>query len=120
MRKLLQNLELRLDSVAFRAGFSVSRAGARQLVSHGHVILNGRRCDIASALVHVGDKVSLSEKAKKNLFAKEALKRTKERGAPGWLNVTFEAAEAEVTAVPSKEEIGIPIQEQLVVELYSK
>lgn len=117
---LLRRLELRLDSVAYRSGFADSRAAARQMVCHGHVLLNGRRCDIASALLSVGDKLSLSKKAATNLFTKDSLKRAEEKGAPAWLTVSFDKAESEIVSPPSKEEIGIPVQEQLVVELYSK
>jgi small subunit ribosomal protein S4 len=117
---LLRALEMRLDTVVHKAGWAQSRAQARQIVSHGHVKVNGRRCDVPSARLDVGDAVVLSEKMRGNLFVKESAGRAKERGVPAWLRSEPDQGRVEVAGYPSKDEIGVPVQEHMVVELYSK
>ena len=117
---LLQTLERRLDNVVFRLGFASSRAMARQLVAHGHFHVNGRKVDVPSALVDANDVVSLRESSRKNEAIKLALDTAKGRGVPSWLELDADGFRGTVKQLPSREEITLPIQEQLIVELYSK
>lgn len=118
---LLQMLERRLDNVVFRMGFAVNRLASRQLVSHGHVLVNGRKVDIPSFEVRVGDRIEIREKSKSLAPIQQSLETLPRRGGvPAWLEVNSEARSGVFAKVPSKEEIALPIQEQLVVELYSK
>ena len=117
---LLQLLELRLDNVVYRLGFASSRSMARQLVAHGHIAVNGRKTDIASALVKSGSVVTLREKSRKNEQVKICLDTAKGRGVPSWLELDADQFQGTVRQLPSREEITMPIQEQLIVELYSK
>jgi small subunit ribosomal protein S4 len=116
---LLRMLEQRMDNVVFRANFSASRNQARQLVRHGHVLVNGKRMTIPSYQVRKGDVVTLSEKAKKNIIVRHNLD-TIDRAIPQWLDVKTEATEITVRELPVREQIDVPVREQLIVELYSK
>ena len=117
---LLQSLETRLDNVVYRLGFASSRAMARQLVAHGHIQVDGRKLTVASAAVKPGKVVSLRESSRKNEQVKICLDTAKGRGVPAWLELDADAFQGTVKALPSREEITMPIQEQLIVELYSK
>ncbi len=117
---LLTNLERRLDNVVYRLGFAASRAQARQVIVHGHVRVDGRRVDIPAYLVKPAQVVSLREKLTKNPAVQAALDAAKGRGIPAWLSLDAEAMKGTVANLPRREEITLPIQEQLIVELYSK
>ena len=117
---LLQKLERRLDNVVYRLGVGSSRAQARQVVCHGHVRLNGKRIDIPSYQVEVGDVVTLAPRAAKNVLVAAALEAVKGRGVPKWLELDAAALSGRVLSLPARDDINFPIQEQLIVELYSK
>jgi small subunit ribosomal protein S4 len=117
---LLQLLERRLDNVAYRLGFATSRPQARQLVRHGHFIVNGRKVDIPSFSVKVGDVVALRAGSQKNTAVVHALEEVKGRGTPDWLQLDSAAMSAKISSIPTREQINLPVQEQLIVELYSK
>ena len=117
---LLQMLELRLDNVVYRLGFASSRSMARQLVSHGHIQVNGRKVDIPSSLVRPGAVITLQEKSRKNEAIQICLDTAQGRGIPGWLELDPENFRGTVNQMPAREDITMPIQEQLIVELYSK
>ena len=117
---LLVLLERRLDNIVYRMGFSRSLAEARQLVKHSHVRLNGKKCNIPSALVKIEDVISIREKSKNVAFIKESCDFASRKGIPGWLSVDQDKFSGKVVAFPKREEIAIPIQEQLIVELYSR
>lgn len=116
---LLKILELRLDNVVYRLGFASSRAEARQLVGHGHFKVNGKKVDIASYLTSVGDIIEVKERSKNSLKFKE-LMENHEGNVPQWLQVDTEKMEGKIIAEPTREDIDIPIEEHLIVELYSK
>jgi len=117
---LLQKLECRLDNVAYRLGFATSRSQARQLVRHGHFSVNGRKVDIPSLLVREGDVVGVRARSQKNVFVLHAMDEVKGRGIPEWLSVQPEQMSGRVVSLPSRAQINLPVQEQLIVELYSK
>ena len=117
---LLQLLERRLDNVAYRLGLATSRAQARQLVRHGHFTVNGRKVDIPSYSVKPGDVVSVRQSSRKNASILHAIEEVKGRGVPEWLQANMEGMEAKVSSVPTRAQINLPVQEQLIVELYSK
>lgn len=117
---LLQLLERRLDNIVFRFGFSGSRAEARQLVNHGRVMVNGRKVDIPSYLVKAGDVVQVDEKGSKMKRVQECLAALDRKGLPSWLEMDKATYRGKVNAIPSRDEIGLPVNEQMVVELYSK
>lgn len=117
---LLALLERRLDNVVFRLGFVTSRAEARQLVCHGHFALNGRRTDIPSARVRKGDVVGLTERGKKAARIEESLASVEARTLPSWLQLDVDKKTGQVVGDPVREELTLPIQEQLIVELYSR
>ncbi len=117
---LLQLLERRLDNVILRSGFAVSLSQARQFVRYGHVTVNGKKVDIPSYLVVSGEKIKIETKEKLVKQIKENLEITKERIVPSWLNVDGANLQAEIVKLPSREEIPFAVQEQLIVELYSK
>jgi small subunit ribosomal protein S4 len=117
---LLQMLERRLDNVVYRLGFASSRAMARQLVSHGHFEVDGRRVDIPSSLVRPGAVIMLREKSRKNEAIKICLDTATGRGVPPWLELDAVQFKGTVKQLPTREDITMPIQEQLIVELYSK
>ncbi len=113
-------LERRLDNVVFRLGFAFSRAQARQLVVHGHFLVNGRKVDRPSYLVKVGDTIELREKSRNIEWIAEAMDAALTRGIPSWLELYKEKFSGKVIALPKREDVDIPVQEQLVVEFYSK
>jgi small subunit ribosomal protein S4 len=117
---LLQMLECRLDNVVYRLGFASSRSMARQLVSHGHILVSGRKVTVPSSLVAAGQIVSLKEASRKNEAIKICLDTAKGRGVPAWLDLDADRFQGTVKQLPAREEIAMPIQEQLIVELYSK
>jgi len=117
---LLQTLERRLDNVVYRLGFASSRSMARQLVAHGHIQVDGRKLSVASALVKPGGVVALREKSRKNDQIKICLDTAKGRGVPAWLELDADQFQGTVRQLPERDEILMPIQEQLIVELYSK
>jgi len=117
---LLQLLEQRLDNVVYRLGLSVSRADARQLVSHGHITVNGNKVDIPSYQVSVGDEIHLREKSAKLTRVMTAVETADRRVMPAWLNLDKGSLKGTIQAAPSREDITIPIEEHLIVELYSK
>ena len=117
---LLVLLETRMDNVIYRLGFANSRDQARQLVRHGHFVLNGRRVNIPSMRVRPGDVVTVREESSKKTVLQEAKEVIGRRGCPAWLEVDAEAMKATVKALPAREDIQFPINEQLIVELYSK
>jgi small subunit ribosomal protein S4 len=117
---LLQLLETRLDNVVFRLGFASSRSAARQLVGHGHVLVNGRKCDISSYNVKPGDKVSVKESPKSRGLATRGLELTQISAVPDWLVLDRESFCGSISRVPSREEIAPIVNEQLIVELYSR
>jgi small subunit ribosomal protein S4 len=116
---LLQMLECRVDNVVYRANFSASRNQARQLVRHGHVLVNGRRVTIPSFQCRKGDVVEISDKTKKNIVIRHNID-TIDRAIPAWLDVAAGDAKATVRELPLREQIDVPVREQLIVELYSK
>src|ERR671922_65913 len=116
---LLQLLERRLDNVVYRLGLATSRAQARQLVRHGHFTVNGRKVDIPSYSVKPGDVVSVRQSSRKNASILHAVEEVKGRGVPEWLSLDGEM-QGKVMSVPTREQINLPVQEQLIVELYSK
>ncbi len=117
---LLRLLECRLDNVVYRLGFGSSRKEARQLVNHGHVLLNGRRTNIPGALVKVGDVVEVRQKSRNLVPVLAALDAVDGRGVPEWLELDRAAFKGTVRALPTRENIGLPVNEQMVVELYSR
>ncbi len=117
---LLMLLERRLDSVVFRMGFATSRAEARQLVRHGHFLLDGRKATIPSMLIRPGSKVAVRERSRKIARIAGALETLEGRAVPRWLETDKERFEGTVKALPAREDITLPIQEQLIVELYSR
>jgi small subunit ribosomal protein S4 len=117
---LLSLLERRLDNAVYRLGFANSRNEARQLVRHNHFLVNQGKVNIPSYLVKPGDVIELRERSKKVVRILEALEGVARRGIPQWLELDKEQLRGQVKAVPSREEITIPIQENLIVELYSK
>ncbi|MCK4802560.1 30S ribosomal protein S4 [bacterium] len=117
---LLRLLECRLDNIVFRLGFASSRNQARQLVRHRHTRVNGRCVDIPSYQVRVGDRISLDEKSKQLEIVKVAQEKAKERGLPAWIEFDQSTSTGRILELPKREEISIPVQEQLIVELYSK
>ena len=117
---LLSLLERRLDNIVYRSGFATSRIEARQLVRHGHFTLNGRKVNIPSIQVKVGDVLELREKSRKVSSIIESLEGVVRRGVPQWLELDKDAFKGMVKSLPAREDITMPIQEQLIVELYSK
>jgi small subunit ribosomal protein S4 len=117
---LLQKLERRLSTVVLRAGFGTSQAQARQLVRHGHVHVNGKKIDIPSYQVKAGEVITLSQRAAKNPFVQASVEAVKGRGVPRWLELDAANLSAKVLALPARDDVSFPIQEQLIVELYSK
>jgi small subunit ribosomal protein S4 len=117
---LLMLLERRLDNTLFRIGFASSRSQARQLVRHKHVLVNGKKVNIPSFLVSENDIISLKEKSRANAMINESLEAVARRGVPSWLELDKDSYKATVKAMPNREELTMPIQEQLIVELYSK
>jgi small subunit ribosomal protein S4 len=117
---LLVFLERRMDNVVYRLGFANDRAQGRQLVRHNHFMVNGKKMNIPSYLVKVGDVIEVREKSQKLAVISDAIDAVVRRGIPAWLEVSQEHFRGTVKAYPSREELTMPIQEQLIVELYSK
>ncbi len=117
---LLQLLEQRLDNTIYRLGFAESRYQARQVVRHGMVLVNGKKVDIPSYLLKAGDKISILDKYKENVVIKRSLETLQKKNVPEWLEVDAGSFSGIFKKIPTKEEIALPIQEQLIVELYSK
>jgi small subunit ribosomal protein S4 len=117
---LLMLLERRLDNTMFRLGFANSRNQARQIVRHNHVLINGKRVNIPSFLVSAGDVITLKEKSQKNQAINESLDAVARRGVPSWLELDRDNLKGSIKSMPERHEITMPIQEQLIVELYSK
>jgi small subunit ribosomal protein S4 len=117
---LLQQLERRLDNVLMRSGLASSTADARQVTAHGHVKVNGRRVDVASFQVKAEDSIKIEDKEGIIKHIKSNLELTKDRGTPKWMAVDVNGLEVKIVKLPSRDDIGFPVQEQLIVELYSK
>jgi small subunit ribosomal protein S4 len=117
---LLRMLEQRLDNTVFRLGFAMTRRQARQLVTHCHILINGKKANIPSMIVHEGDVISVKEKSRSNVQIVESLKRVSGRGVPEWLELKKEEFSGKVLHQPNRKDITVPINEQLIVELYSK
>ncbi|MBI5169716.1 MAG: 30S ribosomal protein S4 [Candidatus Eisenbacteria bacterium] len=117
---LLQMLERRLDNVVFRLGFAPSRSAARQLVRHRHFSVNGRTVDIPSFMTKVGDEIQVRERSKEIAVFKNSLEARKGQGVPDWVELNPEKLSGRVLHIPTRASIPVPINEQLIVELYSK
>jgi small subunit ribosomal protein S4 len=118
---LLSLLERRLDNVVYRLGYATSRAQARQFVTHGHILVNGRKVDIPSFQVKVGDEISVSEGSRSIIHIQSAFQTASGRGRPSWLEVISpDEMRGRVLALPRRDDVGQNINEQLIVELYSK
>ena len=117
---LLRLLERRLDNVAFRLGFSATRSEARQLVRHNHFLVNGKRVNIPSFLVKEGDEISVRDRSKKVKRIQEAMETVERRGTPAWLEMDPKEFKGVVKGMPSREDISAQIQEQMIVEFYSR
>ncbi len=117
---LISLLEQRLDNVVYRLGFATTRAFARQLVNHGHILVDGKRVDIPSFRVKPGQKVEVREKSKSNPQIVRSMELTKQTGIVEWVDVDQEKLFGIFTRLPEREEVKIPVEERLIVELYSK
>jgi small subunit ribosomal protein S4 len=117
---LIQQLERRLDNVVYRLGFAISRRQARQVVRHGHVTVNGRKVNIPSYQVNAGDEIAIRESAKKLLIVEQGAQYAAQNPVPAWLEVSFENFSGRVLSLPKRKDVNLPINEQLIVELYSK
>ncbi len=117
---LLQQLERRLDTVVYRIGLGMSRRQARQLVRHGHVAVNGKKVNIPSYQVSVGEEVSIREGSRKLALLEQAKEFAAHQNAPNWLEIDRDNYKGRVLALPKREDIQLPVNEQLIVELYSK
>ena len=117
---LLKILESRLDNVVYRVGFASSRAEARQLVGHGHFEVNGSRVDIASYLLKAGDVITICEKSRGSEKIKAVVEANSARPVPQWIDVNRDALSAKVIVLPERDQIDAPVEEQLIVEFYSK
>jgi small subunit ribosomal protein S4 len=117
---LIQQLERRLDNVAFRLGFAMSRRQARQVVRHGHVTVNGRKVNIPSYQVNVGDEIAVRDNAKKFQIVEAGAQLAQQNPLPVWLEMNFETMSGRVLSLPKRADVNLPINEQLIVELYSK
>jgi small subunit ribosomal protein S4 len=117
---LLQQLERRLDSVVYRLGFGISRRQARQLVRHGHVQVNGRKVNIPSYQVNAGDEIAIRESSRKLAILEQSKEFSSHQHAPAWLEIDRDNFKGKVSSLPKREDIQQPVNEQLIVELYSK
>jgi len=117
---LIQQLERRLDNVAFRLGFAISRRQARQVVRHGHVLVNGKKVNIPSYQVRVGDEIAIREGAKKLVVIEQSAQFAAQNPIPAWLEANFENLSGRILALPQRKDVNLPVNEQLIVELYSK
>jgi small subunit ribosomal protein S4 len=117
---LIQQLERRLDNVAYRLGFAISRRQARQLVRHGHVEVNGRKVNIPSYQVKTGDEIAVRENARKLLIVEQGAQFAQQNPVPAWLEMNFDTMTGRVLSLPTRKDVNLPVNEQLIVELYSK
>ncbi|MBC7360874.1 MAG: 30S ribosomal protein S4 [Candidatus Aminicenantes bacterium] len=117
---LLVMLERRLDNVVYMLGFALSRSHARQMITHGHIRVNDKKVTIPSYLVKEGDVISLKERSAQNENFKAVIEANKTRTVPGWLQVDWDNLQGKVASLPTRQDITIPVEEHLVVELYSK
>ena len=117
---LITLLERRLDNVVYRMGFATTRANARQFTTHGHVLVDGKKVDIPSFIVKAGQKIEIKEKSKSNTQVVRALELTNQTGMVDWVNVDKDKVFGIFTRIPAREEVVIPVEERLIVELYSK
>ena len=117
---LLVLLERRLDNVVYRLGFASSLAQARQVVRHGHVTVNGKKVNIPSYQVQVGDEIAIRESARKLLIVEQGAQYAAQNPVPGWLEANFENFTGRVLSLPKRKDVNLPINDQLIVELYSK
>ena len=117
---LIQQLERRLDNVAYRLGFAISRRQARQVVRHGHVQVNGKKVNIPSFQVNVGDEIAIRDEAKKHVIIEQGTQYAAQNPVPVWLEANFEGMSGRILALPARKDVNLPINEQLIVELYSK
>ena len=117
---LLQQLERRLDSVVYRLGFAVARRQARQLVRHGHVAVNGRKVNIPSYQINAGDEIAIRDGSRKLPTLEQAKEFASHQTAPNWLEIDRDNYKGRVLSIPRRDEINLPVNEQLIVELYSK
>jgi len=117
---LITLIETRLDNVVFRMGFATTRANARQFVTHGHILVDGKKVDIPSFLVKAGQKIEIKEKSKTNTQVTRALELTNQTGMVEWVDVDKDKVFGIFTRIPVREEVVIPVEERLIVELYSK
>ncbi|MGP1560627.1 MAG: 30S ribosomal protein S4 [Helicobacteraceae bacterium] len=113
-------LERRLDNIVYRMGFATTRSGARQLVSHGLILVDGKRVDIPSCLVKAGQKIEVKESKKNNVQIQRSLELTNQAGLSSWVDVDKDKVFGIFTRLPQREEVNIPVEERLIVELYSK
>ncbi len=117
---LIQQLERRLDNVAYRLGFAISRRQARQVVRHGHVQVNGKKVNIPSYQVNAGDEIAIREGARKLQVVEQGVQNAAQSPVPAWLEPNFETMSGRVLHLPRRADVNLPINEQLIVELYSK
>ena len=117
---LISLIEQRLDNVIYRMGFATTRAFARQITTHGHILVDGKKVDIPSFLVKAGQKIEIKEKSKTNPQVVRALELTNQTGMVDWVNVDKDKVFGIFTRIPAREEVVIPVEERLIVELYSK
>ena len=117
---LLKLLECRLDNVVYRLGFSASRKEARQLINHGHLMVNGRKSDVPAMLVKANDVIEVRERSRSLIPIQAALEAVDGRGIPNWLELDKGAFKGTVRSLPTKDDIALPVNEQMVVELYSR
>jgi len=117
---LLQLIESRLDNTVYRMGFAPNRRRARQLISHGHILVNGKKVNLPSYAVKEGDLIEVKESSKNIPEIVDSLSRSEHRGIPAWVEVDGVTLKGKVLRIPLRDEIQLPVQEQLIVELYSK
>lgn len=117
---LLRLLERRLDNCVYRLGFANTRREARQMVTHGHITVNGKKVDICSYLISEGDAISIAEKSRPSQHVKDILEKNAATAVPKWLEINRDAVEGKVVAMPERSDIDFDINETLIVELYSK
>ena len=117
---LLQLIERRLDTIVFRMGFAPNRRRARQLIGHGHILVNGKKVNLPSYSIKQGDLVEVKQASRDMAEIVDSLSKSEHRGLPGWVEVESANFQGKVLHIPSRDEIQLPVQEQLIVELYSK
>ena len=117
---LIQHLERRLDNVVFRLGFAISRRQARQVLRHGHITVNGKKVNIPSYQTKVGDVIAVLEGSKKLSIIEQGVQFAAQNPVPAWLEANFENMSGRILSLPKREDVSLPVNEQLIVELYSK